>query len=110
MSIFLIMFAIGVVVMSTMLVLSSKLTGVGLPFTSALIVAAVSSVLAMFSGIFGWLFSLLAMYFLLKKMTGAPTFPSLILMIIISKLLTVMAGMVAMVAMAVAASYIYNAT
>ena len=95
MTILLIMFGVGVIIMSVLLVLSGKLTGVDLSLTDALIVSAITSAIGLLPGIFGWLLSVVALYFLLKKMTGAPVFPDLILMIVVSKLLTVAAVLAA---------------
>ena len=92
MTVILVTFGISVLVMSITLVLSGKLTGVRLSLVDTLIAATVASFFALVTAL-GWLVSAIVLVFLLKKMTGAPIFPNLILMIVISELLIALAAM-----------------
>lgn len=65
--------------------LASKVTSVGLFFKTAILISGVSALVALIPSI-GWLLSVAMFYYLLNKYSSAPLWPDLILMVIVSKL------------------------
>ncbi len=72
----------------TILYLAGHLTAVKIAFKEAVICVLLSSLLG-FIPVIGWLVSIIAYFILLKRYTGAPIWPNIILMVLVSKLLSV---------------------
>ncbi|MCX2836419.1 protein of unknown function [Microbulbifer thermotolerans] len=70
--------------------LAGKLTAVKIDFKDAVICVGMSSVLGFIPGI-GWLLSIIAFFYLLKKCTESDIWPDLILLVLVSKLISVIA-------------------
>lgn len=70
--------------------LAGKLTAVQIEFKEAVVCVGVSSLLG-FIPEFGWLISIIAFFYLLKRFTASDIWPDLILLVVVSKLLSVIA-------------------
>lgn len=70
--------------------LAGRLTAVRIGFKEAVICVAISSIFG-FIPIVGWLLSVVVFFYLLKKYTAASIWPDLILLVLVSKLLSIVA-------------------
>lgn len=70
--------------------LAGKLTAVQIDFKEAVICVGISSVLGLIPTI-GWLLSILVFFYLLKRFTASDIWPDLILLVVVSKLISVIA-------------------
>jgi len=70
--------------------LAGKLTAVQIDFKEAVICVGVSSVFGFIPGI-GWLLSIIVFFYLLKRFTASDIWPDLILLVVVSKLLSIVA-------------------
>jgi len=81
----LVWFIIGVVITGGGLFIAASFTGVQLHFKEALIASVVASMVSLIPTV-GFLLSVIALFYLLKRLTGAPLYPDILLMVIVSKL------------------------
>jgi hypothetical protein len=70
--------------------LAGKLTAVQLDFKEAVICVGISSILGLIPT-FGWVISIIAFFYLLKRFTASVIWPDLILLVIVSKLISLIA-------------------
>lgn len=84
---FLIYFLLDAVISGGILWIASRLTAVDLLFKTAVIVAGASALIGLIPAI-GWLLSIILFFYLLSHFTGAPFWPDLILMVLVSKLVS----------------------
>lgn len=70
--------------------LAGKITSVQIAFKEAAICVGISSILGFVPG-FGWLLSIIAFFYLLKRFTASDIWPDLILLVVVSKLLSIIA-------------------
>lgn len=70
--------------------LAGKLTSVQIEFKDAVICVGLSSLFGFIPG-FGWLISIIAFFYLLKRATASDIWPDLILLVVVSKLISVIA-------------------
>lgn len=70
--------------------LAGKVTAVNILFKDAIICVGVSSLLV-FIPVVGWILSVVTYFYLLKKFTASDIWPDLILLVIVSKLFSVIA-------------------
>ncbi|WP_028876949.1 hypothetical protein [Teredinibacter turnerae] len=68
--------------------LAGKLTAVEIEFKEAVICVGLSSLLGLIPSV-GWILSIIAFFYLLKKYTAADIWPDLILLVVVSKLISV---------------------
>jgi len=68
--------------------LAGKVTDVNIELKEAIICVGVSSVLRVVPAV-GWLLSIVSFFYLLKKYTAADIWPDLILMVLVSKLISI---------------------
>ncbi|SEG08774.1 hypothetical protein [Marinobacterium lutimaris] len=72
--------------------LAAKITAVDLSLGETVIAAAVAALVALIPTL-GWVLSLVALFTLLKKFSGASIWPDIILMVIVSRLVSFAAVM-----------------
>ena len=88
--IYVIIFIIDAAVSGIILWLAAKVTNVDLFVKETIIAVSVASILALIPSV-GWLLSLIALFYLLKKFSQASIWPDLILMVIVSRFFSFLA-------------------
>ena len=85
-----VLFLLDAVITGVLLWAAGKVTTVQIGFREGVICVGVSSLLALIHG-FGWILSTIALFYLLKEFTGASVWPDLILLVLVTKLFSVVA-------------------
>ena len=78
--------ALDVLITGFIVFLAGKLTAVQIDFKEAVICVGLSSIIGLIPSI-GWILSIVAFFYLLKKFTAVDVWPDLILLVVVSKLL-----------------------
>ena len=91
-------FLIDIVLTGTVLWIAARLTSVDLRFKAATFSVAASGIAASVLGVLvgsflGWILSICVLYFFLKAFTRASIWPDLVLMVLVSKVLVFVAGL-----------------
>ncbi|KKO45219.1 hypothetical protein WG68_10810 [Arsukibacterium ikkense] len=79
-----------VVITGLFLWLAGKVTTVQVGYKEGVVCVGASSLLALIPG-FGWILSIIALFYLLKQYTGAAVWPDLILLVLVTKFLSFIA-------------------
>lgn len=88
----LVFIALDIVFSGASLWVASKLVSVELNFVQVLIAVAAASVVAMLPiPVFGWLLSVVLLFFLLKRFSDANVWPDLILLVVVGRLVSFLA-------------------
>lgn len=82
-------FILNAVLSGTILWIASRITSVDLLFKTAILVAGASAIVGIVP-IIGFLLSIILFFYLLTKFTNAPVWPDLILMVVVSKSVTLL--------------------
>ncbi len=82
--------ALDAIITGFIVFLAGKLTAVEIDFKDAVICVGLSSIIGLIPSV-GWILSIIAYFYLLKKYTSANVWPDLILLVIVSKLISVVA-------------------